>query len=233
MGARVVRLGRQPPQAVGVVGRRVQQQEGPHVLGVGEASFGQREVPRREGSVADRFPPVLDVGFAGDFEGDGEVIEGEGEIEAVFRVGGDFKCHFFIALPFEETGNLILLVVRNVFEDLSSRVHVAAEDQGLVFDNGKGEGVGDDVDVFVGDICLAIAWKVAKEVHGLVEVGDGISLVAYQIIEAIGAVGVDEAVANPLACADGLVDVGHNFEGRFNAIFVAETLLEGFNVVLA
>ena len=229
----MVRLGGQPPQAVGVVGRRVQQQEGPHVLGVGEAAFGQHEVPRRERGVADRFPPVLDVGFAGDFESDGEVVEGEGEIEAVFRVGSDFKGHFFIALAFEETGNFVLLVVRNVFKDLSGRVHVAAEDQGLVFDNGKGEGVRDDVDVFVGDICLAITWKIAKEVHGLVKMGDGISLVAYKVVKAIGAVGVDEAVANPLARADGLIDVGHDFEGGFNAIFVAETLLEGFNIVLA
>ncbi len=63
--------------------------------------------------------------------------------------------------------------------------------------------------------------------------GDSIGLVAYKVVESVGAVGVDEAVADPLARADGLIDVGHDFEGGFNSIFVAETLLEGFNVVLA
>ena len=58
-------------------------------------------------------------------------------------------------------------------------------------------------------------------------------MVANKIIEAIGAVGIDEAVTNPLACADGFVNVGNDFEGGFNAIFVAETLLKGFNVILA
>ena len=63
--------------------------------------------------------------------------------------------------------------------------------------------------------------------------GNSIGLVAHEVIEAVGAVGVDEAVTDPLACADGLIDVGDHFEGGFNAIFVAETLLEGFNVVFA
>ena len=62
---------------------------------------------------------------------------------------------------------------------------------------------------------------------------DGIGLVANKIIEAIGAVGIDEAVADPLACAHGFVDIGHDVEGSFDAIFVAKTLLECFNVALA
>ena len=44
--------------------------------------------------------------------------------------------------------------------------------------------------------------KVAKEVHGLVEMGDCVGLVADKIVETVGAVGIDEAVADPLSCAD-------------------------------
>ena len=65
----------------------------------------------------------------------------------------------------------------------------------------------------------------------MVEVGDGIRLIAYKIIETVGAVGIDETVADPLTRADRLINVGHHFEGSFNAVFVAETLLKGFDVV--
>jgi hypothetical protein len=34
-----------------------------------------------------------------------------------------------------------------------------------------------------------------------IEVGDGVSLVTNQVVEAVCAVGVDEAVANPTTCA--------------------------------
>lgn len=37
---------------------------------------------------------------------------------------------------------------------------------------------------------------------GRVEVGDGVGLVADEVVEAVRAVGVDEAVANPLASSD-------------------------------
>jgi hypothetical protein len=57
------------------------------------------------------------------------------------------------------------------------RVQVTAEDEGLVFDDGKGEGVRDDVYVFVGEIEPSVSGDVAEEVHALVEVCDGVGLV--------------------------------------------------------
>ena len=176
---------------------------------------------------------MLDIGFAGDLEGDWEVVEGECEIEAMFCIRSDLEGHFFITLALQKTGDFVLLVVRNVFENLRCCVHVATEDEGLIFDDGKGESVRNDIDVFVGDVGLAVTWKIAKEIHGLVEMGDGISLVPHKVVEAVGAVGVDETVSNPLARANGLIDVGYDFEGCFNAIFVPKTLLECFNVVFA
>lgn len=62
---------------------------------------------------------------------------------------------------------------------------------------------------------------------------DCVGLIADEVVETVGAVGVDEAVADPLACAYGLVDVRHNFKGSFDAVFVSSTSLEGFDVVLA
>jgi hypothetical protein len=38
-----------------------------------------------------------------------------------------------------------------------------------------------------------------------VEVGDGVGLITDQIVQAVGAVGVDEAVANPATSANALI----------------------------
>lgn len=63
--------------------------------------------------------------------------------------------------------------------------------------------------------------------------GHGVGLVADKIIEPVGAVGVDEAVADPLACTNRFVDVGYDFECGFDAIFVCLTGLQGFDVIFA
>lgn len=210
--ARGVGLLREVSQAGGVAGRGVDEEEGAEVLGVGEALLREGQVPGREGGVAHGFPAVLDVCSAGDGEGDGEVVEGEGEVKAVFGVGGDVEGHFLVALAFEEACDFVFLVVRDAGQDFCGGVHVAAEDKGLVFDDGEREGVGDDVDVLVRDVRFAVAGEVAEEVHGLVEVGDGVGLVADEVIEAVGRVGVDEAVSDPLPCSHTFVDVGHDFE---------------------
>jgi len=44
-------------------------------------------------------------------------------------------------------------------------------------------------------------------------------LVADKVVEAVGGVGVDEAVTDPLAGTNGLVDVGYDFESGFDAVF--------------
>ncbi len=101
----------------------------------------------------------------------------------------------------------------------------------MVFDYIEGEGVGGDVYIFVGDVGFAITGEVAEEVRRLVEVGDGVGLFAHEVVEAVGAVGVDEAIADPLARTHGFVDVGHDFEGGFDAIFVNLSGREGGEVV--
>ena len=72
----------------------------------------------------------------------------------------------------------------------------------MVFYYCDGEGEGGDGDVFVADVDAAVAGEVAEDVVGLVEVRDCVGLVADEVVEAVGAVGVDEAVAYPLAGAD-------------------------------
>ena len=109
--ARSVGLLREVSQAVGVAGGGVNEEEGAQVLGVGEALLRERQIPRSERGVANGFPAVLDVCGASDGEGDGEVVEGEGEVEAVFWVGGDVEGHFLVALAFEEACDFVFLVV--------------------------------------------------------------------------------------------------------------------------
>lgn len=46
----------------------------------------------------------------------------------------------------------------------------------------------------------------------MVEVADGVGLVAHEVVEAVGAVRVDEAVAHPFSGAYALVDVGDDLE---------------------
>ena len=180
----------------------MEEEEGSHILCFGETFLREGKIPSREGGISDSFPAVFDVCFAGNFEGNREVVEGQGEIEAVFRVSGDLEGHFLIALPLEETGDFVFLVVCDVGQYFGGGVHVATEDEGLIFDNGEREVVGDDVDVFVCDVGFAITGEVTEEVHGLVEMRDCVGLVANEIVETVSAVGIDEAVADPLACAD-------------------------------
>lgn len=95
----------------------------------------------------------------------------------------------------------------------------------MVFYDAEGKGEGSDVDVFVGDVGAAVSREVAEEIHRLIEVGDGVGLVADEVVEPVGAVGVDETIADPLACADGFVDVGNDFEGGFYAVVFDLTCL--------
>jgi len=231
--ARCVGLLRELSQAVDVAGGGVDKEEGAQVLGVGEALLREREIPRCEGGVADGFPAVLDVCGAGDGEGDGEVVEGEGEVEAVFWVGGDVEGHFLVALAFEEARDFVFLVVGDAGQDFGGGVHVAAEDEGLVFDDGEGEGVGDNVDVLVRDVGFSVAGEVAEEVHGLVEMRNGVGLVADEVVEAVGRVGVDEAVSDPLPCSYTFVDVGHDFEGRFDPVVFDPASIDCRDIVFA
>lgn len=49
---------------------------------------------------------------------------------------------------------------------------------------------------------------------------DSVSLIADEIVETVGGVGVDEAITDPLASADRLIDVGNDFESGFYTVFV-------------
>jgi hypothetical protein len=64
-------------------------------------------------------------------------------------------------------------------------------------------------------------------------VGNGVGLVADQIVQAVCGVGVDEAVTDPLARADSLVDVGNDLEGGLDPVLVDIAILDSFDVCLA
>lgn len=61
----------------------------------------------------------------------------------------------------------------------------------------------------------------------------GVGLVANQVVNAVSAVGVDEAVADPLARAHGLVDVGDDLESGLDTIVVDLAGVGSLDVVLA
>jgi hypothetical protein len=67
----------------------------------------------------------------------------------------------------------------------------------------------------------------------LVEVGNRVGLVANEIIESIGGVGIDKAIANPFSRTDGFLDVRYNFKGGFYAVFVGKACVEAFEVGFA
>ena len=72
-----------------------------------EAFRSERDVPCSEGGITDCFPLVLCVSDAGEGEGGGELVEGEGEVELVFWVCGDGEGEFLVALAFEEARDLV------------------------------------------------------------------------------------------------------------------------------
>lgn len=61
-----------------------------------------------------------------------------------------------------------------------------------------------DVDILVRNVDPRIAAKVSEKVVWRVKMGDGVSLVTDQVVEAVCTVGIDEAVANPATCADAI-----------------------------
>lgn len=67
----------------------------------------------------------------------------------------------------------------------------------------------------------------------LVEVGDCICLVTDQVVEAVGAVGVDEAISDPLTGANRFVNVGDYLECGFYAVLLNFASAESSGVVLA
>jgi hypothetical protein len=67
----------------------------------------------------------------------------------------------------------------------------------------------------------------------LVEVGNRVGLVPNEIIESIGGVGIDKAIANPFSRSDGFLDVCYNFKGGFYAVFVGKACVEAFEVGFA
>lgn len=71
----------------------------------------------------------------------------------------------------------------------------------MIFDDTDGKGERCDSDILVADVDSSIAGEVAEDVVGLIEVGDCVGLVADEVVEAVGRVCVDEAVADPLACS--------------------------------
>jgi len=63
--------------------------------------------------------------------------------------------------------------------------------------------------------------------------GDCVGLVTNKVVETVGRIGVDEAVANPLPCANGLIDIDHDFKGGFDTVFFDLASIEGGDVVFA
>ena len=78
--------------------------------------------------------------------------------------------------------------------------------------------------------------------------GDGVGLVTNQVVEAVCAVSVDEAVANPATCAYAidvsyvvfirrldsipLIDIADNLESRLGAVLVDLAVLNRLQVIL-
>ncbi len=151
----------------------------------------------------------------------------------MFWVRGDFESQFLVALAFEEASDLVFLVIRDILQELGCGIHVSSKDEGLILDHGEGECVRDHIYVFVGHVSFAVAWEVAKQIHGLVKMADGVRLVANKIIETVCAVGIDEAVADPLSGPDGLVHICHDFEGGFNPILIDLSSLQSLDVIFA
>lgn len=63
--------------------------------------------------------------------------------------------------------------------------------------------------------------------------GDCVCLVADKVVEAVGTVGVDEAISDPLAGANRFVDVCNYLECGFYAVLIYFASAESSGVILA
>jgi hypothetical protein len=53
-------------------------------------------------------------------------------------------------------------------------------------------------------------------------------LVADEIVEPVGRVGVDETIANPFSSLDRFLDVSHNFKRGFHTVLIRKAGIEAF-----
>ena len=64
-------------------------------------------------------------------------------------------------------------------------------------------------------------------------VRDGVGLVSHKVVQAVGAVGVDKAVSDPLSRANSLVDISDNLKSGFNSILFDLTVLNSLEILLS
>jgi hypothetical protein len=145
----------------------------------------------------------------------------------------DFKSLLLVPLSLKEAGNLIHLVLRDILEHLGSSFGLIPEDECLVLKHSEGQSEGNYIDILVGKVDPSIAGQIAKEIHGLVKVGDGIGLITHKVVETVGRVGVDKAVTNPLSGANGLVDGSNKLHCGLNTILISLTIVHTLDVGLA
>ena len=110
------------------------------------------------------------------------------------------------------------LLLGNGGQDLVGGVEVLAHDGRLVLEHGEEEREAHDVELLVAEVEAIVARYVAEQVHLPVEMRYGAYLAADVVVEAIERVGVDEAVADPDARLDRLVDLVEDGEGLLDAV---------------
>jgi hypothetical protein len=119
----------------------------------------------------------------------------------------------------------------------------------LIFHNGERKGEGSDVDIFVGEVDSGVSLDVPEEVHWLIEVGNCVGLVSHEVVKAVRAVGIDEAVTNPFSGSNTveywhqyssnlgldlpLVNICDNLEGCFYSVIFNLSRLNCRNVVFS
>jgi hypothetical protein len=67
----------------------------------------------------------------------------------------------------------------------------------------------------------------------LIEVRDGVYLVSHQVIQTVGGASVNEAVSDPFACSDALIDIRDNFESRLDTVLISRTCVETVDIVFS
>lgn len=125
---------------------------------------------------------MLNIGLFCKLKRNVQSIQRKRELKFVLWIRRNVQRELLVTLAVQETSDLIEFALWNGRQQLRGSVELIPEHEGLVLEDWKREGEGGDSHILVAQVDAGVALDVAEDVHGLVEVGDGVCLVADKIV---------------------------------------------------
>mmetsp|Transcript_13960 Transcript_13960/g.42585 ORF Transcript_13960/g.42585 Transcript_13960/m.42585 type:complete len:318 (+) Transcript_13960:1112-2065(+) len=141
------------------------------------------------------------------------------QLELVLRIGGDGKSLLLEALCLEESRDAIVLRLRDGLDEIGRSLKVAANDCCLILEHRQQKLIRNNGEVAVEEINAVVLGQVSHDVEGPIEVLQCDYFTADRVVKPAGLGRVYEALCDPHARTNLIVDLVNKVEG------VVDTLL--------